>query len=162
MGNNIGNKGHKHPCPLAAWGVTGCNTDRFCQKVQCCSVALFCHDAFNILWFAVIDNESDVEPCKYKVTLLGVLGVGKTSLIEQFMSSEHADVFSENPNYSKENNTRYTLIYRILKIREKEDLDYLNRIIVICNILFVEIFQRGDCWCRWVCLSVGNIWGSSH
>ena len=79
------------------------------------------------------------------MTLLGVLGVGKTSLIEQFMSSEHADVFSENPNYSKENNTRYTLIYRILKIREKGDLDYLNRIIVICNILFVEIFQRGDC-----------------
>ena len=72
------------------------------------------------------------------MTLLGVLGVGKTSLIEQFMSSEHSDVFSENHNHSKEINTRYTLIYRISKIREKEDLDYLNRILILCNILLVD------------------------
>ena len=38
-----------------------------------------------------------VEPSKlYRVAFIGSASVGKTSIIEQFMSSEHSDVYENN------------------------------------------------------------------
>ena len=43
---------------------------------------------------------------EYRVTFLGGVGVGKTSIIDQFMSSDHTDVFENNQHCENKNHKR--------------------------------------------------------
>ena len=45
-------------------------------------------------------------PIEYSVTFLGRVGVGKTTIIDQLVSSDHNNAFGNNPQSYNDNQTR--------------------------------------------------------